>query len=258
MALRVADNPDGTWEVAGRGELHLAILIERLRREGYEFQVSRPQVIKKDGLVPFESVYIEAPEQFSGVIMSKLGSRHAKMEDMRVENGTVFIEFLVPTRGLLGFRSEFITDTKGLGIINTLFAKYDADFDNWADRDQGSLVAHESGTTLLYGLVNIQDRGTLFIGPGSNVYRGQVVGQNSRTGDIRVNVCKEKQLTNHRSKGEGVGAHFDTPRTMNLEAALEYIDDSELVEVTPQTIRIRKKILDESEAKRAARGLSTP
>ncbi|MCL4397548.1 translational GTPase TypA [Patescibacteria group bacterium] len=256
MALRVKNNPDGTWEVSGRGELHLAILVERLRREGYELEVSQPKVVEKDGLVPYEMVYIEAPEQFSGIIMQEMGERHGNLRDMRTENGTVFLEFLIPTRGLLGYRSKFITDTRGLGIINTSFEKYDKDFENWKERDQGSLVAHETGKTLLYGLINIQDRGQLFVGPGAEVYKGQVVGQNARTGDLRVNVCKEKQLTNHRSKGEGVSAHFDKPREMALENALDYIDDTELVEATPLNIRIRKVVLDEAEAKRAARGLT--
>lgn len=256
MALRVNNNPDGSFEVCGRGELHLAILIERLRREGYEFEVSRPKVIEKDGQVPFETVYIEAPEEFSGVIMQEMGERHGNLRDMRQENGAVFLEFLIPTRGLLGYRSKFITDTRGLGIINTSFENYDKDFASWKERDRGSLVAYEMGKTLLYGLVNVQDRGILFVGPGTEVYKGQVIGQNSRAGDLRINVCKEKQLTNHRSKGEGVGEHFDAPKIMNLEAALEYIDDTELVEVTPQNIRIRKIILDEADAKRTARGLS--
>ncbi len=256
MALRVSDNPDGTWQVMGRGELHLAILIERLRREGYEMEVSRPKVVEKDGLVPYETVYIEAPEQFSGIIMQEMGERHGNLRDMRTENGVVFLEFLIPTRGLLGYRSKFITDTRGLGIINTSFEKYDQDFSSWKERNQGSLVAHENGKTLLYGLINIQDRGQLFIGPGVDVYEGQVVGQNARSGDLRVNVCKEKQLTNHRSKGEGVSSHFDKPRDMTLENALDYIDDTELVEVTPQNIRIRKVILNETEARRASRGLN--
>lgn len=260
MALRVEDGENGELIVSGRGELHLAILIERLRREGYEFQVSRPKVIERifDGQkqVPYESVFIEAPEVSSGAVMQEMGQRHGELKDMRTENGNVFLEFLIPTRGLLGYRSRFITDTRGLGIINTLFANYNQDFDSWRERDQGSLVAHETGTALLYGLVNIQDRGTLFVGPGAKVYKGQVVGQNSRAGDLAINVCKEKQLTNHRSKGEGVGEHFDAPKVMGLEAALEYIADDELVEVTPQNIRIRKKILDETEAKRVARGLT--
>ncbi len=259
MALKVMDNTDGSWNVSGRGELHLAILIERLRREGYEFQVSRPQVITQEingkKQVPYELVYLEAPREYSGIIMQKMGVRHGELKDMRTENETVYLEFIIPTRGLFGYRSEFITDTRGLGIINTLFSHYGPDFDYWHEREQGSLLAHESGTSLLYGLINVQDRGELFIGPGTNVYKGQVVGQNSRAGDLSINVCKEKQLTNHRSKGEGVSEHFNSPKIMGLEDALEYIADDELVEVTPQNIRLRKKILDEVEAKRIARGL---
>ena len=260
MALRVTDNPDGTWEVSGRGELHLAILIERMRREGYEFAVSRPEVIEKKEngktLVPFEKVFLEAPEAFSGILMQKLGERHGQLTDMRVENGLIFLEFLVPTQGLLGYRSEFLTDTRGLGIINTIFEKYDLDPVGWKERAQGSLVAHETGETRLYGIINVQDRGIMFVGPGTNVYKGQVVGQNARPGDIRINVCKEKQLTNNRSKGEGVSEHFNAPKLMSLENALVYIAEDELVEVTPENIRIRKKILDEAEAKRIARGLA--
>ncbi len=258
-ALQVADNPEGTWEVSGRGELHLAILIERLRREGFEFQVSKPQVIEKKEngqiLVPFEKVFLEAPEIFSGILMQKLGERHGQLQDMKVENGIIYLEFVVPTRGLLGYRGEFLTDTRGLGIINTSFFEYGVDPVEWKDRNQGSLIAYEAGTTLLYGLVNMQDRGTLFIGPGIVIYKGQVVGQNSRGDDLRINVCKEKQLTNHRSKGEGVGVHFNAPKIMGLEDAIGYIAEDELVEVTPQNIRIRKAILDETMAKRAARGL---
>ncbi|MBI3887740.1 hypothetical protein HY310_01590 [Candidatus Microgenomates bacterium] len=255
MALRVADNPDGTYQVSGRGELHLAILIERLRREGYEFEVSRPKVIEREGQVPFETVYIEAPEEFSGIIMQEMGERHGNLRDMRQENGVVFLEFFVPTRGLLGYRSKFITDTRGLGIINTSFEDYGKDFENWKERNQGSLVAHETGKTLLYGMTAVQDRGELFLGPGVEVYKGQVVGQNSRAGDLVINVCKEKKLSNMRSKGDGAMEHFNVPKAMNLEAALEYIDDTELVEVTPQNIRIRKIILDENQAKRITRGL---
>jgi len=184
-----------------------------------------------------------------------LGERHGQLADMKVENGIIYLEFVVPTRGLLGYRGEFLTDTRGLGIINTSFEKYAVDPVEWKERNQGSLIAYESGTTLLYGLVNMQDRGTLFLGPGINVYKGQIVGQNSRSGDLRINVCKEKQLTNHRSKGEGTGEHFNAPKLMGLEDAIGYIAEDELVEVTPQNIRLRKKILDEIEAKRAARGL---
>lgn len=260
MALRVEDAADGQgWIVSGRGELHLAILIERLRREGYEFQVSRPQVILKevDGqkMTPFEQVFIEAPEAYAGAVIQKLGSRHGELREMRVENGVVFLEFVIPTRGLFGYRTEFLTDTRGLGIINTIFYQYMPDPANWREREQGSLVAHETGASNLYGLLNVQDRGVMFIGPGVEVYKGQVVGQNARSEDIRVNVCKEKQLSNMRSKGDGSAEHFNAPKIMGLEDALEYIGDDELVEITPKNIRIRKVILDENEAKKKARGM---
>lgn len=259
MALKVEDGTEGNWIVSGRGELHLAILIERLRREGYEFQVSRPQVILKevDGkkMTPYEQVFIEVPEEYSGVVIQKLGSRHGELREMRTENNITFLEFIIPTRGLFGYRTEFLTDTKGLGIVNTIFHDYLEDPANWRERDQGSLVAHETGTSNLYGLLNVQDRGVMFIGPGVQVYKGQVVGQNSRSEDIRVNICKEKQLSNMRSKGDGVSEHFNAPKVMDLEEALEYIGDDELVEITPKNIRIRKTILDENEAKKKARGM---
>ncbi len=255
MALRVADQPDGNWLVSGRGELHLAIFIERMRREGYEFQVSRPQVITKvvngKKLAPFERVFIEVPENFSGVVMQKLGARKAVLEDMTTdEKGISFFQFIMPTSSLFGYRSEFITDTRGTGIISTSFLKYDEDSGEPLKREHGSLVAHETGVTSLYGLVNIQDRGSLFIGPAVQVYKGQVVGQNSRSDDLRINVCKMKQLSNMRSKGDGGIEHFNTPRVMELDDALEYVADDELVEVTPKNVRIRKLILDEAEEKR--------
>ncbi len=244
MALKVTDGPNGDWIVSGRGELHLAILIERLRREGYEFQVARPQVITKevDGktLTPFEKVFIEVSENYSGVVMQKMGERGGKLVDMTNENGVVLVEFIIPTKRLFGYRSEFITDTKGTGIINTMFHEFQPDTETNFERSQGSLAAFEEGTTTLYGLTKAQDRGTLFIGPAVRVYKGQVVGQNSRGDDIKVNVCKEKQQTNMRSRGEGVAEHFNVPKPMGLEDSLEYIDDRELVEVTPQNIRIRK------------------
>ncbi len=259
VALRVVDGSEGNWIVSGRGELHLAILIERMRREGFEFQVSQPQVINKevDGkkLTPYEQVFVEVPEQFSGAVIQKIGGRHGLMQNMYAEKGITFLEFVIPTRGLFGYRTEFLTDTKGLGIINTVFYQYDVDPGDWHERDQGSLVAHETGITNLYGLLNVQDRGVMFIGPGVEVYEGQVVGQNARSEDIRVNVCKTKQLSNMRSKGDGSAEHFNTPRTMDLEDALEYIGPDELVEVTPKTIRIRKTILNENEAKRKAKGM---
>ena len=247
VALKVQENA-GKWIVNGRGELHLAILIERMRREGFEFEVSRPQVIEKriEGvlLTPFEKVFIEVPEAYSGVVMQKMGLRHAKLQDMIQNEGLVNLEFVIATKELFGYRSEFITDTKGLGILNTNFLEFAPDNSANFSRDFGSLVVHETGVTKLFGLVGVQDRGVLFIGPGTPVYKGQVIGRNSRIGDISVNVCKEKQQTNHRSSGEGVGDHFNTPKLMGLEDALEYIDDSELVEVSPKNIRVRKMDLN--------------
>lgn len=261
MALRVEDLPAGKqiqqngWMVSGRGELHLAILIERMRREGYEFQVSRPQVILKevDGkkLSPFERVFLEAPQDYSGIIMQKMGARKAILEDMTTDDkGIVYFEFIIPTSALFGYRSEFITDTRGLGIINTNFDRFDIDSGDPIKREHGSLVASESGQSNLYGLTNIQERGTLFIGPGVQVYKGQVVGENARSEDLTVNVTKAKQLSNMRSKGDGSMEHFNVPHIMDLEDALEFVNDDELVEVTPKNIRIRKKILDEVLARR--------
>ena len=255
MALRVTPAPTGAgWEVSGRGELHLAIFIERIRREGYEFQVSRPQVINKtvDGkqMTPYEQVFIEVPEAVSGIVMQKMGARHGSLIEMNIDNGIVMYEFIIATRDLFGYRSEFLTDTRGLGIMNTIFLEYREDSGEALPRDRGSIVAFETGATTLYGLTAAQDRGTMFVGPATAVYKGQVVGQNSRPEDMQVNVCKIKQQSNMRSKGEGVSEHFDAPHVMGLEDALEYIDDTELVEVTPKTIRIRKKILDEAAERR--------
>lgn len=257
VALRVEDNSDGTWTVSGRGELHLAILIERMRREGYEFQVSRPHVInhKEDGktMTPYEKVYIEVPEEFSGTVIQKMGIRHAKMDNLETTEGISYLEFTVATKELIGFRSEFITDTKGLGIMNSAFSEFLPDDGFIRERDRGSLVAYESGETRLYGMTQVQDQGELFLGPAVKVYKGQVVGQHSRTGDLRINVCKEKKLSNMRSKGDGTMEHFNTPKIMGLDDALEYIDDTELVEITPKSIRIRKVILDEVEARKQAK-----
>ena len=244
MALKVTDNDNGGWVVSGRGELHLAILIERLRREGYEFQVARPQVITKevDGIVtvPYEKVFIEVPEIYSGVVIQKMGIRGGQLIDMTNEKGIVLIEFIIPTRKLFGYRSEFIVDTKGTGTLNTMFHQFVPDSGGGFERTRGSLVAFQDGATTLYGLTHAQGRGTLFIGPATKIYKGQVIGKNSRDSDIKVNVVKEKQQSNMRSKGEGVSEHFNAPKPMGLEDALEYIDDSELVEVTPANIRIRK------------------
>jgi GTP-binding protein len=259
VALRVQEI--GTsWIVSGRGELHLAILIERMRREGYEFAVSRPQVIVKEivgkKMAPYEKVFIETPEQYQGAVMQKLGSRKGEVKEIKLHNGIAFLEFIIPTKGLFGYRSEFLTDTKGLGIMNTSFYQYQEDPGNWKERSNGSLVAHESGATNYYGLINVQDRGVLFLDHGIEIYEGQVVGQNSRTEDIRVNVCKTKQLSNMRSKGEGSDEHFNTPKTMDLEDALEYIGDDELVEITPKNVRIRKLYLTEMAEKQARRKTS--
>ncbi len=257
VALRVEDNNDGTWTVLGRGELHLAIFIERIRREGYEFQVSRPHVVNKtiDGkkLTPYEKVYIEVPEEYSGVIIQKMGVRHAKMDNMETTEGITYLEFTIATKELIGFRSEFITDTKGLGIMNAAFYEFMPDDGFTRERDRGSLVAYESGETRLYGMTQVQDQGEFFVGPAEKVYKGQVIGQCSRSGDLRVNACKEKKLSNMRSKGDGTMEHFNAPHRMGLEESLEYIDDTELVEVTPKSVRIRKRILDEVEARKAAK-----
>ncbi len=255
MALRVEnDLTNGGWTVSGRGELHLAILMERMRREGYEFQVSRPQVIDKivDGkkLTPFEKVFIEVPEDLSGVVIQKMGVRRGELIDMRTDNGIAFMEFVISTKALFGYRNEFVTDTRGVGIINTLFSEYGPDNGYSFEREHGSIIAYEGGTTNGYGLTSAQDRGQLFIEPAVEVYKGQVIGENSRSEDISVNVCKTKHLTNMRSKGEGVNVHVKAPKVMDLEDALEYIADDELVEITPKNIRIRKIILDEVEARR--------
>jgi GTP-binding protein len=257
VALRVEDNSDGSWTVKGRGELHLAIFIERMRREGYEFQVSRPHVINHivDGksMTPYEKVYIEVPEAYSGIVIQKMGQRHAKLDNLETTEGITYLEFSIATKELIGFRSEFIMDTKGLGIMNAAFFEFLPDDGFQRERDRGSLVAYETGETRLYGMTQVQDQGELFIGPAVKVYKGQVVGQHSRAGDLRINVCKEKKLSNMRSKGDGTMEHFNTPRVMGLEDALEYIDDSEFVEVTPKSIRIRKVILDEIEARKQAK-----
>jgi len=257
VSLRIQETDKGNWIVSGRGELHLAILIERMRREGYELQASRPQVITREIkgriMTPYEKVFIEVPEKYQGAVIQKLGSRKGELKEIRNNGGIIFLEFIIPTRGLFGYRSEFLTDTKGLGIINTIFFQYMPDPGIWKEKDNGSLVACKTGPTNLYGLRNVQDRGVLFLGPGVKVYEGQVVGQNSRPEDIRVNVCKTKQLSNMRARGDGNTEAFNTPKTMGLEDALRYIGDDELVEITPKNVRIRKVYLKEVDSKRADR-----
>jgi GTP-binding protein len=228
-----------------------------MRREGYELQVSKPQVIfKEEGgkkLEPVEQVTVEVPEAFAGSVIEKLGRRRAEMKDMKVENGTSYLEFVIPTRGLIGYRSELLTDTKGLGIMNSLFLGYEEYRGDFEANPHGSLIAFEDGETRTYALVAAQERGQLFLGPGIRVYCGMVVGQNAKAEDLEVNVCKEKKLSNMRSKGDGAAEGLDTPRDMSLEDALEYIGDDELVEVTPKSIRIRKALLDPNDRKRQLR-----
>ncbi|MBI2551709.1 translational GTPase TypA [Candidatus Uhrbacteria bacterium] len=242
------------YVVSGRGELHLAILIEKMRREGYEMQVSRPQVIFRDiaGVKsePFEAVSIEAPEEFAGVVIEQMGVRRAEMKDMKVENKIVYLEFEAPTRGLIGYRTDFLTDTKGQGIMNSLFLDYRPLTGEINSGAHGSLIASEAGVTNTYGLYYTQERGQLFLGPGVEVYVGMIVGQNAKDEDIEVNVCREKELSNMRSKGEGEGKRLDTAQEMSLEKALEYIGEDELVEVTPKSIRLRKLYLTAVERKR--------
>ena len=245
-----------SFEVSGRGELHIAILIEKMRREGFELQVSKPQVIFKeiDGQKqePFEEVEIEVPDNLSGVVIEKLGKRKGELKDMHTdENNIAHLKFEIPTRGLIGYRNEFTIDTKGLGILNTLLLGYRPYAGEFNRDEHGSLIAHENGTAVTYGLLIAEGRGVLFVSPQTKVYEGMIIGQNSKPDDLVVNVCKEKRLTNMRSKGDGVAESLAPPREMNLENALEYISDDELVEVTPKSIRLRKKLLKEHERRRA-------
>jgi GTP-binding protein len=244
---------DSAFTVSGRGELHLAILIEKMLREGYEFQVGKPQVIFKEdnGQVtePFEDVYIECPEVSSGSVIEQMGTRKGEMKDMRVHNKIVHMHFLVSTRYLIGYRAKFIAETRGEGIINTIFHGYLPHTGPALASRQGSLIAHENGTSTQYGLLQAQDRGKLFIKPGTRVYEGMVVGQNARSDDIELNVCKEKKLTNIRSAGEGVSKALHVHKSLTLEEAIAYIKDDELLEVTPQNIRLRKKHLSKHQRK---------
>ena len=255
VALRVESaGSDSRFVVSGRGELHLAILIEKMRREGYELEVSKPQVIfhETDDLKtePYESVYIECPENFAGVVIELMGKRRGEMKDMRVENNQSYLEFEIPTRGLIGFRNEFLTETKGQGVLNSLLIGYKEFAGDIEAGIHGSLVSMENGDTMGYALKNLQERGPLFVGTGVEVYAGMVVGQYSRNEDVEVNPCKEKRLSNMRSKGEGSTVILETPRLMTLENCLEYLGEDELLEVTPKSLRIRKMILDANTRKR--------
>ena len=260
VALRVAEtkSPD-TFMVSGRGELHLAILVETMRREGYEFQVSRPNVILKQNelgktLEPFEDVFIDTSPETVGVVVEMLGSRRGQMLDMRnSQDNTVQIKFLVPTRGLLGFRSHFLTATRGAGVMHTLFHDYLPVVGEINGRSTGSLVSWENGVTTTFGLKNAEERGTLFCDPGIEVYAGMVVGEHQRTGDLDVNVCKKKHLTNMRAASADIEVRLTPPRRMSLDEAIEYLTDDELLEVTPDNYRIRKQILSAHERGRASK-----
>ena len=251
VSLRVEET-DSTecFKVSGRGELHLSVLIENMRREGSEFAVSKAEVLYKTDekghkLEPIERAYIDVPDEFQGSVIEKLSNRKGELQGMSpLGAGYTRLEFLIPSRGLIGYRGEFMTDTKGNGVINTIFedyAPYKGDIDY---RKFGSLIAFETGEAVTYGLFNAQERGTLFIGPGEKVYNGMIVGQNAKTDDIEVNVCKKKQLTNTRASGSDDALRLSPPTVLSLEQALEYIDTDELLEVTPKNLRIRKKILD--------------
>ena len=254
VALRVADtdSPD-TFLVSGRGELHLAILIETMRREGYEFQVSRPEVIIKEDengktLEPFEDVFIETSQETVGVVVEMLGSRRGQMQDMQnTSDNSVHLKFLVPTRGLLGFRSHFLTSTRGAGVMHTLFHGYLPMAGPIHGRSSGSLISWETGVTTTFGLKNAEERGNLFLEPGQEVYAGMVIGEHQRPGDLEVNICKKKHLTNMRAASADILVRLAPPRRLSLDDAIEYLADDELLEVTPENFRIRKRILSATE-----------
>ncbi|MCI9215589.1 MAG: translational GTPase TypA [Dorea sp.] len=260
VSLRVeeSDSTD-SFKVSGRGELHLSVLIENMRREGYEFAVSKAEVLyKKDEngklLEPMETAYIDVPEEFTGTVIEKLSQRKGELQNMGTANGGYSrLEFRIPARGLIGYRGEFLTDTKGNGIMNTAFDGYALYKGDIQYRKQGSLIAFETGESVTYGLFGAQERGILFIGPGEKVYSGMVIGENAKTDDIEVNVCKTKHLTNTRSSSADEALRLTTPKVLSLEEALDFIDTDELLEVTPKTLRIRKKILDPKMRKRGNR-----
>ncbi len=258
VSLRVEDTENtDCFKVSGRGELHLSVLIENMRREGYEFAVSKAEVIyhkdeKGHLLEPMEQAVIDVPDEFSGIVIEKLSFRKGELQGMsRSNGGYTRLEFLIPSRGLIGYRGEFMTDTKGNGILNTIFDSYGPYKGDIAYRQTGSLIAFEAGETITYGLFNAQERGTLFLGPGEQVYQGMVVGENPKGGDIELNVCKRKQMTNTRASGSDEALKLVPHKVLSLEQALDFIENDELVEVTPKNIRIRKKILDPKQRMRA-------
>ncbi len=251
MRVEETDTTD-TFKVSGRGELHLSILIETMRRQGYEFQVSRPKVImkKENGVLlePMELLIVEVPEQYVGSVMEKLGSRKGELENMGVrDGGMTHLEFKIPARGLIGYRSEFMTDTNGNGILNQLFAGYEPYKGDIQTRDRGSIVVHETGETTGYGLFNTQDRGRLFVGPGVPVYEGMIVGECAKSEDVVCNVCKQKHLTNTRASGSDDALRLVPPTVLSLEQCMEFIKDDELLEVTPTSLRLRKVILSKEQ-----------
>lgn len=257
VSLRVEEtDTTEAFKVSGRGELHLSVLVENMRREGYEFAVSKAEVLYKTDengkkLEPMEQVFIDVPDEFSGTVIEKLSQRKGELRNMSSgSTGYTRLEFSIPSRGLIGYRGEFMTDTKGNGIMNTIFDCYGPYKGDIQYRKLGSLIAFEAGEAITYGLYNAQERGTLFIGPGTKVYAGMVVGQTGRAEDIEVNVCKKKQLTNTRSSSADEALRLTPPRILSLEQALDFIDTDELLEVTPESLRIRKKILDHTMRKR--------
>ncbi|MFR3765725.1 MAG: EF-Tu/IF-2/RF-3 family GTPase, partial [[Clostridium] symbiosum] len=259
VSLRVeeTDSPD-CFKVSGRGELHLSVLIENMRREGFEFAVSKAEVLyhydeRNRKLEPMEIAYIDVPEEFTGAVIQKLTSRKGELQGMSpIGGGYTRLEFAIPSRGLIGYRGEFMTDTKGNGILNTSFDGYGPFKGELNYRKQGSLIAFEAGESITYGLFNAQERGILFIGPGVKVYSGMIIGQSAKPEDIELNVCKTKKLTNTRSSSADEALRLTTPKEMSLEQCLDFIDTDELLEVTPTSLRIRKKILDPTMRKRSA------
>jgi len=245
VALRVEENPDGQgYKVSGRGELHISILIEKMRREGYEFQVSCPKVILRHEngrtLEPYELAAIDVPDEYSGTVIRKLNSRRGQLLERVGYNGVTRLRYKIPTRGLLGFRSEFMSDTKGMGLISYVFMEYDVYAGEMRNRKNGVLVSMETCTTVAYALFNLQRRGKLFVPPGVPVYRGQIIGEHARDNDLVVNPAKGKQLTNMRAAGSDENVLLSPPTNMSLEDCISYIDEDELVEITPRNIRLRK------------------
>ena len=260
VSLRVEDtSTTEAFKVSGRGELHLSVLIENMRREGFEFAVSKPEVLYKEDekggtLEPVEQAIIDVPDEFSGAVISKLSERKGELRNMTTNaSGTTRLEFIIPSRGLIGYRGEFLTDTKGNGVINTIFEGYVPFKGEISYRGQGSLIAYETGVSVTYGLFNAQERGTLFISPGEKVYSGMIIGQNGKAEDVEVNVCKTKHLSNTRSSGSDDALKLSPPRILSLEQAIDFIETDELLEITPKNLRIRKKILDPLARKRASR-----